>query len=223
LEPTYQALAPASKVHFIQSLVSRLLVEQIFDAYFIGLSKDHAEELSNVEKHLSSYGKILLYIACYVTEPSSGSLESMNQWRSTTLAILDKVAIEKLQAETTAIVEAVVKQVNNIMESISDIQHSESRDQSLRALINSSIELSRLLRIQKAVFSTIMPSIEGHQRTIFDPELMEDIGGEDEDTLNEREIRCVTFPGIVKTGDENGERNHLRNIVAKIRVLCAPD
>jgi activating signal cointegrator complex subunit 1 len=223
LEPTYQALAPASKVHFIQSLVSRLLVEQIFDAYFIGLSKDHAEELSNVEKHLSSYGKILLYIACYVTEPSSGSLESMNQWRSTTLAILDKVAIEKLQAETTAIVEAVVKQVNNIMESISDIQHSESRDQSLRALINSSIELSRLLRIQKAVFSTIMPSIEGHQRTIFDPELMEDIGGEDEDTLNEREIRCVTFPGVVKTGDENGERNHLRNIVAKIRVLCAPD
>jgi activating signal cointegrator complex subunit 1 len=223
LEPTYEALAPASKVHFIQSLVSRLLVEQIFDAYFIGLSKDHAEELSNVEKHLSSYGKILLYIACYVTEPSSGSLESMNQWRSTTLAILDKVAIEKLQAETTAIVEAVVKQVNNIMESISDIQHSESRDQSLRALINSSIELSRLLRIQKAVFSTIMPSIEGHQRTIFDPELMEDIGGEDEDTLNEREIRCVTFPGIVKTGDENGERNHLRNIVAKIRVLCAPD
>ena len=203
--------------------MSRLLVEQIFDAYFIGLSKDHAEELSNVEKHLSSYGKILLYIACYVTEPSSGSLESMNQWRSTTLAILQKVAIEKLQAETTAIVEAVVKQVNNIMESISDIQHSESRDQSLRALINSSIELSRLLRIQKAVFSTIMPSIEGHQRTIFDPELMEDIGGEDEDTLNEREIRCVTFPGIVKTGDENGERNHLRNIVAKIRVLCAPD
>ena len=223
MEPTYEALAPASKVHFIQSLVSRLLVEQIFDAYFIGLSKDHAEELSNVEKHLSSYGKILLYIACYVTEPSSGSLESMNQWRSTTLAILDKVAIEKLQAETTAIVEAVVKQVNNIMESISDIQHSESRDQSLRALINSSIELSRLLRIQKAVFSIIMPSIEGHQRTIFDPELMEDIGGEDEDTLNEREIRCVTFPGIVKTGDENGERNHLRNIVAKIRVLCAPD
>jgi hypothetical protein len=68
-----------------------------------------------------------------------------------------------------------------------------------------------------------MPSIEGHQRTCFDPELMEDIGGEDEDTLSEREIRCVTFPGIVKTGDENGERNHLRNIVAKIRVLCAPD
>jgi hypothetical protein len=27
----------------------------------------------------------------------------------------------------------------------------------------------------------------------------------------------VTLPGIVKNGDENGERGHLRNVVAKIK------
>jgi hypothetical protein len=43
------------------------------------------------------------------------------------------------------------------------------------------------------------------------------------DTLNEREIRCAIFPGILKEGDENGERLHLRNVVAKMRVLFAPD
>jgi activating signal cointegrator complex subunit 1 len=147
----------------------------------------------------------------------------MNQWRSTTLAILRKEAPQKLESETSAIVESLVKQIYTIMASISDIQHSEPRDQSLRVLIYSSVELSRLLRVQKAVFSILMPCIEGYQRTMFDPDCMEDIGGEDEDTLNEREIRCVTFPGIVKSGDENGERSHLRNVVAKIRVLCAPD
>jgi len=147
----------------------------------------------------------------------------MNQWRSTTLAILRREAETRLQTETAVIIEAVVKQVNSIMDGIGDIQHPESRDQSLRSLINSSIELSRLLRVQKAAFSVTMPSIEGHQRTMFDPNSMEDIGGEDEDTLDDREIRCVTFPGIVKAGDENGERNYLRNVVAKIRVLCAPD
>jgi activating signal cointegrator complex subunit 1 len=145
----------------------------------------------------------------------------MNQWRSTTLAILRKEAPQKLQTETAAVVETIVTQVNRIMGSISDAQSSETRDQSLRALITSSVELSRLLRVQKAVFNIIMPSIEGHQRTMFDAESMEDIGGEDEDTLHEREIRCVTFPGIVKNGDENGERRHLRNFIAKIRVLCA--
>jgi activating signal cointegrator complex subunit 1 len=152
-----------------------------------------------------------------------GSAESMNQWRSTTLAILRKEAPQKLQAETAAVVETILTQVNSIMGSISDAQSSETRDQSLRTLITSSIELSQLLRVQKAAFIIIMPSIEGHQRTMFDAEAMEDIGGEDEDTLHEREIRCVTFPGIIKNGDENGERGHLRNVVAKIRVLCAPD
>jgi len=147
----------------------------------------------------------------------------MNQWRSTTLAILRKDAPQKLQTETTAIVESIVSTVNIILESISDAKTSDSRDVSLRALINNAIELSRLLRVQKAVFSVVMPSIEGHQRTMFDAQTMEDIGGEDEDTLHEREIRCVTFPGIIKSGDENGERGHLRNVVAKIRVLCAPD
>jgi hypothetical protein len=147
----------------------------------------------------------------------------MNQWRSATLAILRKEAPQRLEIETNTVVEAIECEVNSILASISDVQSSEPRDQSLRALITSSIELSRLLRVQRAVFSIIMPSIEAHQRTMFDPEIMEDMGGEDEDTLHEREIRCVTFPGIVKNGDENGERGYLRNVVAKIRVVCAPD
>lgn len=152
-----------------------------------------------------------------------GSTESMNQWRSTTLAILRKEAPQKLKIETEAVAETVIDQVNSIMDSIGDVQHTETRDQPLRALVNSAIDLSRLLRVQKAIFSIIMPSIEGHQRTMFDPDTMEDIGGEDEDTLSEREIHCVTFPGILKLGDENGERTYLQNVVAKIRVLCAPD
>jgi hypothetical protein len=52
---------------------------------------------------------------------------------------------------------------------------------------------------------------------------MEDIGGEDEDTLDGREIRCVTFPGMIKEGDENGEQPQLRNVIAKARVLCSSD
>jgi len=147
----------------------------------------------------------------------------MNQWRSTTLAIIRKDAPQKLESETKAIVEHIINQVNSILNAISDVQGSEARDQSLRALFNSAIDLARLLRVQKAVFKIAMPVIESHQKTMFDAESMEDISGEDEETLQEREIQCVTFPGIIKRGDENGEQGHLKNIVAKIRVLCAPD
>lgn len=153
----------------------------------------------------------------------AGTTQSMNQWRSITLAIIQREAPQKLQAETSAVVESVVTTVNTILASISDVQNSDSRDASLRAMISSAVELSRLLRVQKALFTVVMPSIEYHQRTMFDLQTMEDIGGEDEDTLSEREIRCAIFPGIIKAGDENGEKIHLRNVVAKIRVICSPD
>ncbi|KAM0149007.1 hypothetical protein ACHAQE_009595 [Botrytis cinerea] len=158
-----------------------------------------------------------------ITLGSYGPEDAMNQWRSTTLGILLKEAPEKLKSETTAVVNTVVAQLNSLLDPIFDVQSTEARDQSLRTIISAAIDLSRLLRAQKAVFSIMMPIIEEHQQTMFDEERMEDIGGEDEDTLNEREIGCVTFPGILKAGDENGERNHLVNIVTKMKVLCAPD
>lgn len=147
----------------------------------------------------------------------------MNQWRSTSLSILLKEAPQKLHSETTGVIESVISRLNSMLDSICDIQSSEARDQSLRAIVISSIDLSRLLRVQKAVFSIMMPSIEAHQRVMFDEKTMEDTGGEDEDSLHEREISCVTFPGIIKAGDENGEKSHLINVVVKIKVLCAPD
>ncbi|TGO23876.1 hypothetical protein BPAE_0118g00030 [Botrytis paeoniae] len=205
--PMYQHLATSSKINFIQSLVSSILVFYIFRAYFVGLPEQQAMEIARTEMTLGSYG------------PE----DAMNQWRSTTLGILLKEAPEKLKSETTAVVNTVVAQLNSFLDPIFDVQSTEARDQSLKTIINAAIDLSRLLRVQKAVFSIMMPIIEDHQQTMFDEERMEDIGGEDEDTLNEREISCVTFPGIMKAGDENGERNHLVNIVAKMKVLCAPD
>ncbi|KAF5875157.1 uncharacterized protein Bfra_003610 [Botrytis fragariae] len=205
--PMYQHLATSSKINFIQSLVSSLLVFDIFRAYFVGLPEQQAMEIARTEITLGSYG------------PE----DAMNQWRSTTLGILLKEAPEKLKSETTAVANTVVAQLNNLLDPIFDVQSTEARDQSLKTIINAAIDLSRLLRVQKAVFSIMMPIIEEHQQTMFDEERMEDIGGEDEDTLNEREISCVTFPGIMKAGDENGERSHLVNIVAKMKVLCAPD
>ncbi|KAH8811754.1 hypothetical protein F5884DRAFT_855092 [Xylogone sp. PMI_703] len=207
LVPTYADIVAISKIHLIMSIVSRLFIEFIFNPYFVGLTTEQEKHLKDVEQLISGYG----------------TTESLNQWRSNTLAMLRKGGLEKMQKETTTVVDSLVDRINHVMDSISDIKKSEARDQPLRAMIINAIDLSRLLRVQKAVFSIIMPLIEGHQRTVFDAESMEDIGGEDEDTLQEKEILCVTFPGVVKIGDENGEHTHLRNVVAKAKVLCAPE
>lgn len=128
-----------------------------------------------------------------------------------------------MQAETAAAVEDVIRRVNRILNAITDAKSSEARDQGLRALVVSSIELARMLVVQKAVFRVSMPVILPHQKVMFDPSTMDDMGGEDEEGLAQRDISCVTFPGIIKSGDENGDHLQYRNVISKARVLCSPE
>jgi hypothetical protein len=208
LVPSYEELVMSAKIHLIQSIVSRILVEQVFDAYFVGLSPEQSNEFAQMEKLLASF---------------ASAPEPINQWRSSTLTILKREAATKMQAETSNLTETIVFRVNDILDSITDSRSSEARDQGLRTLIASSIELSRHLVVQRAVFKVLMPDILPYQKTMFDPATMDDIGGEDEESLAGREIRCVTFPGIIKRGDENGGQLHYCNVISKARVLCSPE
>lgn len=54
LVPMYEELASTSRIHLLQSVVSRYLVELVFGAYFIGLPTDVAAQIKQVEAFLSS-------------------------------------------------------------------------------------------------------------------------------------------------------------------------
>lgn len=213
LVPSYEELSQTSKVYLLQSVVSKFLVQQVFGAYFVGLSPEQEQQLRRTEEMMAAFG----------------STESINHWRSVTLSILKKEAMSSLREQTARIVENVAIAINSILSSIttdstaSTTPSSEARGQVLRQLINSAIDLSRLLVVQKAVFEVWMPDIVPHQQIMFDHSTMEDIGGEDEESLVQREISCVTFPGIIKRGDENGAQLQFRNVIAKAKVLCGPE
>ncbi|KAI2631908.1 hypothetical protein GGR54DRAFT_5180 [Hypoxylon sp. NC1633] len=207
LVPMYEQLAAPAKVHLLQNVVSSILVETVFNAFFVGLPTDQAEHLAQVEKYLASI--------C--------SVEAVNQWRATTRTMLRREAAPRMQEETTLVTETVISRVNHILDAITDASATDARDHALRALLQSSVELARLLVVQKATFKVYMPKILPHQRTLFEASNMEDIGAEDEESLTGREICCVTFPGMIKSGDENGGHPHFTNVVAKARVLCTPE
>ncbi|RYP50113.1 hypothetical protein DL768_004317 [Monosporascus sp. mg162] len=207
LVPMYQEIEAHAKLHLLQSIVSTILVEMVFGCYFAGLSDAQANQLRGTEQFLASIG----------------STEAVNQWRAMTLTLLRKEASATLQTETAALVKSVVFRVNGILDAITGTEATDARDQALYVLVNSAVELARLLVVQKAVFKVTMPKILPHQRTIFEASSMDDIGGEEEESLAEREICCVTFPGVTKFGDENGSHPQYRNTIAKARVLCSPE
>lgn len=57
LVPMYEELAQTAKVHLLQSIVSRILVQQIFDTYLMGMSAEQEEQLRRTEKLMASFGK----------------------------------------------------------------------------------------------------------------------------------------------------------------------
>ncbi|KAI1117520.1 hypothetical protein F5Y14DRAFT_352025 [Nemania sp. NC0429] len=208
LVPMYEELAVnETKAAFLQSVVSTILVEMIFDAYFIGLTEQQATQLGQIEKHFVHLS----------------STEVVNEWRAMTLSMLRKECIPKMQQETDAATQSVMARINRILDNITDAKATDVRDQALRALVINAINLARLLVAQKAIFKVAMPKIVPYQRVLFEAETMDHIGEEEEDSLTSREICCVTFPGIIKTGDENGKHLQYRNVISKATVLCSPE
>lgn len=212
----YEELAKTAKVHFLQSVVSRILVDMIFDSYFVGLSKDQTQLFRQMEDLLSSF--------------CGPEQEPVNQWRASTLTLLRREAPQLLQQDTAAFAETVVARTNRILTTLTGDATATSsngaaegaRDAALRVLVNNSIELARLLVVQKAVLRVCMPQVLPHQRVLFDPSTMEDVGGaeDDDDGLVEREVGCVVFPGVVKRGDEHGAQMQYRNVICKAKVVC---
>ncbi|TRX97525.1 hypothetical protein FHL15_001803 [Xylaria flabelliformis] len=204
LVPMYEELAIGeTKAAFLQSVVSSILVEMVFNAYFVGLPEEQATRLSQIERYLVDL--------------------TVNEWRAMTLSMLRKECAPKMQQETDVVTQNVVSRINRILNNITDAKSTDVRDQALRVLVINSISLARLLVAQKALFKVTMPKILPYQRVLFEADTMDHIGEEDEDSLTSREIRCVTFPGIIKTGDENGKHLQYRNVIAKATTDCIRD
>lgn len=231
LVPTYEELAKTAKVHFLQSLVSRILVDTIFDAYFVGLSPEQTSLFRDMEQLLASF--------C-----GGAASESVNQWRASTLSLLlRREAPQLLHDDTAVFAERVVSRTNFLLDRLTGTTTTTSshgavegaRDAALRVLVNNSIELARRLVVQKAVLRVIMPVMRPpHERPVlFEASTMEDVGGGAEDEVDEdgeegtaggrrrqREVWCVVFPGVVKHGDEHGAQMQYRNVICKAKVLC---
>lgn len=54
-----ELLRQGAKVHMLQSLVSRILAQHVFGAYFVGLSSEQEEQMRKTENLMASFGKHL--------------------------------------------------------------------------------------------------------------------------------------------------------------------
>ncbi|KAI1754735.1 hypothetical protein F4782DRAFT_457846 [Xylaria castorea] len=72
LVPMYEELAISeTKAAFLQSIVSSILVEMVFDAYFVGLPEEQATQLSQVEQYLVDLSTYNVWLVWRISNFSS--------------------------------------------------------------------------------------------------------------------------------------------------------
>ena len=54
----YEEIEPQAKLHLLQSIVSSILVEMVFDRYFVGLPDERSKQLRDTEEFLASVGTL---------------------------------------------------------------------------------------------------------------------------------------------------------------------
>ncbi len=142
----------------------------------------------------------------------------MNSWRSSTLLLL--LRSSKTLASERAV--ASQKLLNELWSLMTPLLPQNARKKPLETLIEDFISLHYDLRTQRAQFDTFVPRVEGHGNSdFFSPHTMDDVSGEEEGDLTGKKISLVSWPGLIKHGDERGERQELyHNVISRARVIC---
>lgn len=66
LVPMYEELIHTSKVHLLQSIVSSILVEMVFNAYYVGLSEEDTRHFQQMEQLLTFLCCLSLLFLCFL-------------------------------------------------------------------------------------------------------------------------------------------------------------
>ncbi|KAF2173294.1 hypothetical protein M409DRAFT_17236 [Zasmidium cellare ATCC 36951] len=151
------------------------------------------------------------------TLPAVLSPASYNKWRSVTTDALRQSESEEIKTSLESAAKSMAEMICITLNTLSDAEDSAARVTSLQAILKRTVSLSHLFRIQRARYEFDLPT----PGSTFMPGKMEDASVADGAASSERMVRCSTFPGVVKIGDENGENGEVRHIVMKAMVVCS--
>ncbi|KAF3922216.1 hypothetical protein ABW21_db0209233 [Orbilia brochopaga] len=207
----------SKKYLVISAVISRSLHENIFDVYMYGMSKETNEGLASLEQYLSSLSNAPNYDA------------AINRWRAQTLTMIKKHAMPTLgtaplatavnpsstEEFLTTSLEDLLLHLTTTLAPLGLSTAAEPREK-LRSILETAASIAVDLRVQRAKFVVNPDNLLGEE---FDPETMEDLDGHEDEDCDGRLVACVAWPAVWKSGDENGENTHLKNLIYKAQIF----
>ncbi|KAI6827741.1 hypothetical protein KC340_g9362 [Hortaea werneckii] len=199
LQQIFRVFDPSAKLAFLQCVATVFLMDVFCAELVFGLNEGE-QWCAGLLKAGDSMQKTL-------------SSQAYGKWRAATVEAVGQSAV--FQDHLQKANEGVADSICHSLLKLTEIDAGEGGKTSLIGIIKRAASLAHLFSSQKAQYQFLLPN----PGTPFDAETMEDIA-EDGEELSSSVISCVTFPFIIKNGDECGDNTHLRNVIMKSRVLC---
>ncbi|KAK6517384.1 hypothetical protein TWF281_004041 [Arthrobotrys megalospora] len=205
------------KINVISALISKYLLDHVFNAYMYGMTKETNDGLAALEQYLASLSDAPSYDA------------AINRWRAQTLTMIKKHAMPTFgnpplssgskpsptEEFLTTSLEDLLLHLTTALAPLGLSTAAEPREK-LRNILESSAGIAIDLRVQRARFAVNPVNLLGEE---FDGETMDDLDGHEDEDCNGRKVACVAWPAVWKSGDENGDNTHLKNLIYKAQVF----
>ncbi|KAK6338360.1 hypothetical protein TWF730_002424 [Orbilia blumenaviensis] len=205
------------KIFVISAVISKYLLDHVFNAYMYGMTKETNDGLAFLEQYLASLSDT----------PSYGA--AINRWRAQTLTMIKKHAMPTLgnaplssaskpsttEEYLTTSLEDLLLHLTTALAPLGLSTAADPREK-LRHILETAAGIAVDLRVQRARFAVNPVNLLGE---VFDAETMEDLECREDDDCEGRKVACVAWPAVWKSGDENGDNTHLRNLIYKAQVF----
>ncbi|KAK6510098.1 hypothetical protein TWF481_004811 [Arthrobotrys musiformis] len=205
------------KIFVISALISKYLLDHVFNAYMYGMTKETNDGLAALEQYLASLSDAPSYDA------------AINRWRAQTLTMIRKHSMPTLgnaplssapkpsatEEFLTTSLEDLLLHLTTALAPLGLSTASEPREK-LRNILETAAGIAVDLRVQRARFAVSPVNLLGEE---FNPETMDDLDGHEDEDSNGRKVACVVWPAVWKSGDENGDNTHLKNLIYKAQVF----
>ncbi|KAI0118625.1 hypothetical protein GGR51DRAFT_497110 [Nemania sp. FL0031] len=164
----------------------------------------------------------------------SATLNEFNQWRSLTMSLLSKKYPGVSEEATNLLEERVGHALRPILSAVpmADMEHAKQK--LIENVYKPALELSQLLRRQRALWSVRFPyansqSRNGSNTPVFNEVFMKDTDDvEDEGEPGHHDVRTLKWVDIVvtpllyKSGTIDGKQYDVENVVERAEVFCVP-
>lgn len=193
LRPLFERWESSAKLVLLQALTISLMMPIFSDPMPFGLPSNltWSEAVRSASEQLQGVLDQVAY----------------NRWRAMTFDII--CHSEAISPFVHSAANKVTVTISTIMSEVCGIEISESQADGLRNVIRRVIALSHSLRVQRSPYEVQLPS----PGSVFDVEVMEVVGNDQDDLEDEHRILCSVFPAVFKAGSDL--RN---NVVFKARV-----